>query len=191
MGKHWTRLAFLAGISCLLPALRSAELPRQSPPFSFSLNDGKKIAVSDYRGKVVVLTFILTTCPHCQATTGFLSKIQTDLGARGLQVLECALEQSAAQNVPGFIKNFNPTFPVGYTTNSNDVLTYLQHPPSEIPYMPMVVFIDRGGVIRAQYSGKDVFITDEAKEAQNLRLKVEELLKTGSPAAKGTSKKKK
>ena len=50
-------------------------IPRQSPDFSIQIANGKQVKVSDYRGKVLCLTFILTTCPHCQKTTQLLDGI--------------------------------------------------------------------------------------------------------------------
>jgi hypothetical protein len=39
----------------------SAELPRKAPELTIPLPDGQSVKISDYRGKVVVLAFILTT----------------------------------------------------------------------------------------------------------------------------------
>src|ERR1041384_6058719 len=88
-----------------------AELPRKEPEFTINLNGGKKLQVSDYRGKGVVLAFILTTCSHCQATTGLLTRLQAEYGPRGLQVLESAIDQGAAAFVPRFVQQFQPNFP--------------------------------------------------------------------------------
>src|SRR5437660_416556 len=103
-----------------------ANVPRKSPEFAINTVDGKQILVSQYRGKVVVVACILTTCPHCQHTVGILSKLQTEYGPRGLQVVATAIEDMAKMNVPDFIKKFQPTFPVGYTFRDS-VIEYLQH----------------------------------------------------------------
>ena len=149
----------------------------------------KPVALSQYRGKVVALIFILTTCPHCQKTIGLLAKQQNEFGPSGLQVVASAVDTTAALAVPNFIKTFNPPFPVGYNTDSNAVLDYLQHPRMVVPYMPLLVFIDRQGVIRAQYEGHDPFM-DEASQEANLRAKITELLKAGEPPRKTPAAKK-
>jgi peroxiredoxin len=184
MPKLRPAIAALAVIAALVPLARAAELPRKSPDFTVNLNTGKQLRVSDYRGKALVIAFILTTCPHCQHTVGLLSKQQNELGRRGLQVVACAVERGASQNVPGFIRTFNPSFPVGYQEDGAGVMAYLQHPEGQTPYMPMLVFIDRRGVIRAQYTGRDPFIVDEAKQEQNLRAEIETLLKSVPPVKK-------
>ena len=136
---------------------------------------GKQILLSQYRGKAVVLAFILTYCSHCQRTMGFLIKDQNEFGSKGLQVLSSAIEDGAARALPNFIRTFNPPFPVGYNADQGAVLDYLQHPRMVIPHMPLLVFIDRQGVIRAQFEGDSSFF-DEAAHEQNLRNQIQVLL---------------
>jgi peroxiredoxin len=154
---------------------RAAEVPRPSPDFAVTMLDGKPIALSQYKGKVLVLAFILTTCPHCQKTVGYLSAIQNEYGPRGFQVLASAIEDMAAMDLPDFIKRFQPPFPVGFNTQ-NAAQEYLQHPVMLRLLMPQLVFIDRKGTIRAQYGGDDKFISEEHEQDKHLREQIETLL---------------
>lgn len=167
-------LVILAGAA----AAQAANLPRQSHELTIGLSDGKQVLLSQYKGKVVAVCFILTTCPHCQKTIGFLTKAQKDFGPRGFQVLASAIEPDAAAHVAGFIKQFNTPFPVG----SNDVMTaieWMQHPPMLGPHMPMLAFVDRQGNVRTQFEGDDEkFFNDE--QEQNLHNQIEALLKDGA-----------
>jgi thiol-disulfide isomerase/thioredoxin len=175
-----TRKASAWLLCCLLAitALASgATIPRKSPEFAITMMDGKQLLMSQYHGKVVVLACILTTCPHCQHTIGLLSKLQTEYAPRGLQVLATAIEDMAKMNVPDFVKKFQPTFPVGYTFRDS-VVEYLQHPPMLRMLMPNLVFVDRQGVIQAQYSGDAPFFGDD--QEKNLRLEIDKLLKEGA-----------
>jgi thiol-disulfide isomerase/thioredoxin len=131
--------------------------------------------VSQYRGKVVLLTFILTTCPHCQAATKFLSAIQKEYGPRGLQIVAAAINDNADLLVPDFIKEYKPAFPVGYSPR-DPVSSFLQHPPEENFYVPAMVFIDRRGMIRGQYFGDDPF-NQHDKQEKNIRAQIESLLR--------------
>jgi peroxiredoxin len=160
---------------------RAATVPRPAPDFTINLPGGKTVLLSQYRGKTVALIFILTYCPHCQKIVSFLAQDQNEYGPRGFQVLASAIEDGAAAAVPGFLKKFNPPFPVGSNMRL-PVLDFLQHPVAERLIMPRLVFIDRQGVIRAQYAGDAPFL-DEAQADKNLRGKIEELLKDGAPGA--------
>src|SRR5947209_4588459 len=115
--KFMIRFKASAGILALFlsSVLAAATIPRSTPEFAINTTDGRQILLTQYRGKTVILAFILTTCSHCQQTIGILSKLQPEYAARGVQVLACAIEDSAKQNVPGFIGQFHPTFPVGYS----------------------------------------------------------------------------
>src|SRR5580704_6562213 len=88
-----TTLTLLAG-SLLAAEMPAAEIPRPAPDLTIPLPDGKQIKVSDYRGKVLCLTFILTTCPHCQKTTQLLNGMYKDLAPKGFDVAEAAVNQN-------------------------------------------------------------------------------------------------
>ena len=133
------------------------------------------------------MAFILTWCSHCQKTIGFLSKDQNTYGPRGFQVLASAIEDVARMNLPAFIRQFNPPFPVGYDSLTV-AINWLEHPPMLIPHMPILAFIDRQGIIRAQYEGDDKFLSEDQQQ-KNLTDKIEELLKQSAPEAKRVHKK--
>jgi peroxiredoxin len=166
-------LRILAGVWVAAMA-NAAEVPRPSPDFAINMMSGEQIQLSQYKGKVCVVAFILTTCPHCQKTVGYLSTMQNEYGPRGFQVIASAIEDMAKMNVPDFIKRFQPPFPVGFSSQ-NDVDGYLQHPVILRLLVPQLVFIDRNGTIRAQYGGDDKFFAEE--QDKHLREQIEALLK--------------
>jgi thiol-disulfide isomerase/thioredoxin len=156
--------------------LTAQQLPRKSPELQIQVPGSKPIQLSQYMGKPVVLAFILTTCPHCQHTTGLLVKMQNDFGPKGLQVIECAVNNSADTLIPDFVQTYKANFPVGYNFDVDFILgPYLQHPMTKSPSMPILVFIDRKGMIRAQYEGGDDFISSPNQE-QNIRAEIQKLL---------------
>jgi peroxiredoxin len=161
-------------------SLWAATIPRQSPDFTIQMTDGKQVKVSDYRGKVLCLTFILTTCPHCQKTTQLWDNIYPDLAPKGLAVVEAALNENP--NIGSFISQYKVPFPVG-TAGVMPALDYIQWPKDKRPLVPFLVFIDRNGVIRAQYTGVDEAFFDNQQE-QHMREQAEKLLNEGKPSHK-------
>ena len=156
-----------------MAAACGANVPRPSPDFAINMTGGEQIHLSQYKGKVCVVAFILTTCPHCQKTVQYLSAIQNEYGSRGVQVVASAIESMANMNVPDFIKRFQPSFPVGF--NDQEVVQrFLQHPVMLRMFMPQLVFIDRQGTIRAQYPGEDNFFAKD--QDQHLRDQIDALL---------------
>ena len=63
----------------------------------------------------------------------------------------------------------------------------MQWPPSQRSLVPLLAFIDRTGVIRAQYSGVDTNFFDDDMD-KHIREEVDKLLKEGAPrSTKSTS----
>ncbi len=60
--------------------------------------------------------------------------------------MEAAINQDP--DVPGFIAQYKPPFPVG-TAGAAAALQYLAWPADKRPLVPLMVFIDRKGIIRA------------------------------------------
>src|SRR5260370_26902809 len=87
-------------------------------------------------------------------------------------------------NVPDFIKTYNPPFPVG-TAGGLNALEYLQWPPNQRPLVPFMVFIDRKGMIRAQFTGADTKFFEDGQE-KNIREQVEKLRNEGAMLAMKT-----
>ncbi len=172
-------LAFLH--ASLLPA---ATVPRQSPEFGFEVPGGKQVLLSQYKGKVVMLGFYLTTCPHCKDTVKVIEKLYREYGSRGFQPLGVCINDMAKMLTPDFIREQGATFPIGYGPRDS-AYGYLQHPTMLQLYMPTVVMIDRTGKITAQYMGGDlIFGRDLAERERNFRKIIEDMLKPAGAAPK-------
>lgn len=147
--------------------------PRKSPELAIQIVGGSKIYLSQYSGKVVALALILTTCPHCQQTTRILSGLQKEFGPRGFQALAGAMSMQPDTDIPQFIQNFSPAFPVG-AVDYRTAAMYMGY-GTERHYAPYLTFIDRKGMIRAQYDGHDDF-NEMSAQAKNIRAMVVKLL---------------
>jgi hypothetical protein len=125
---------------------------------------------------VVVLAFVFTTCIHCQAFSGMVNGLQRELGPRGFQAIDVAWNQDAQQLVPSFAKQLNLTFPIGYST-WDPIMSFLGFSVMDRPVVPLIVVIDRKGMIRAQSPPQG---DPELQEEHHLRALVETLLNEGS-----------
>jgi hypothetical protein len=59
--RGFMRTKLLTTLALMLGMLPAAEIPRKAPEFVIQLPDSKQLLVSQYRGKVLCLVFILTT----------------------------------------------------------------------------------------------------------------------------------
>lgn len=165
-------------LTTLAASLFAADVPRKSPEFTL-LHDGQQKLLSQYRGKVCVVEFLFTTCPHCQHTAQMMSKLQAELGPRGFQAIGVAFNPMATMLVPDFVRDYGPTFPIA-SAERDAVLSYLNLSTMERFVVPQIVIIDRKGVIRAQSPPLgDANYQEEAY----LRKLLDGLLKEGTPAA--------
>jgi peroxiredoxin len=165
----------LALIAFAAIALALPPLPRPAPAFTIAEPGGRKTPLSAYKGKVVLLGFFSTTCPHCQQTSKTFSGLQQAFGGEGLQALAVTFNPEAASEsvVREFKDRYAQNYPVGASVATN-VLDFLGISVMERYVYPQIVLIDRKGMIRAQSDPKG---TPELQDLTGLRPKIEALLK--------------
>jgi thiol-disulfide isomerase/thioredoxin len=137
-----------------------AKEPRPLAPVPIPTPRGPKINLAQYRGKVVVAMIFSTHCQDCIKSVDLLSKIQKDLGPKGLQVVAAAGDENAQYLVEPFVERYKPTFPIGYLTK-DDIIKLADLPPGKRPVVPILLFIDKKGIVRFQYFGDDPFMKTE------------------------------
>lgn len=164
-------------------AFATPPLPRRSPEFTITEAPGKDVLLSKYRGKVVALAFVFTTCIHCRAYSTMINGIQRDLGPRGFQAIDVAWNPDADRLAGNFAKELGLTFPVGYST-WDPIMSFLGFTVMDRPVVPLIVVIDKKGMIRAQSPPQG---DPELQEEHHLRTLVESLLNEGATthAARG------
>ena len=182
--RTFASLALIAATTISAAFAQSA--PKKAPELTFKDPNGNPISLSSYKGKVVVLTFILTTCPHCQKESQMLSKLYTEMGPRGLQPLGVAVNaDNAGIQAAQFVQQYGVNYPVGYATQ-DAMMGFLGISPMERWVVPQVAVIDRKGMIRAQspYSGDPNLQTESY-----MRNLVDTLLKEGAASTTKTGTK--
>jgi peroxiredoxin len=178
----------ILSLCILVSPLANAQVSRRAPDYSVKLTTGKQIPLSSYRGKVVALLFVSTDCPHCQDTCRYMEMVQRQYGSRGLQTLAVAFNPMAIMLVKEFASKSGATFPVGYEER-DPVFAFLQRSTSLQTYVPIMVLIDRNGVIRGQHLGDDpIFKLDPTtREMLQVRTAIDRLLAEPPGAAKKTA----
>jgi thiol-disulfide isomerase/thioredoxin len=177
-------VASLAGVAFAAVLLFAADTntPRKAPELAFTVpGQGQKL-LSQYRGKVVALEFIFTTCPHCQAASRVMTKFQQEFGSRGFQALDVAINDNADLLVDNFVKDYQVGFPVGWTPR-DQMLTFMGFSLAERFVVPQLVIIDRKGFIRYQTPPLADESYGKLMSEDAIRQHIEELLSQGNSAA--------
>ncbi len=157
----------------LLPIVAAGE-PRPSPELEFTTMDRRHLTLEQLRGKVVLVMFFSTDCPHCQRTTQLLKPIYDEFKPRGLEIVGLAINPAASGNLPAFATKYGAEFPLALGTRG-DCTRFAGISVMTRFYVPYMFFVDRKGMIREQHGGSDrAFYRNEAR---NIRTAIEALLK--------------
>ena len=147
-----TALLGLAGLGYLgvQEALRArlASDGTTAPAVPMQTYDGKKLSLSDLRGKVVMLDFWATWCPPCQAEMPHLIKLAKEYESKGLVFV--AASRDEMPDAPLFVEEF-------VISRMPDLAPYVVYAPDEmaaafqVTALPTLYFLDREGrVVDAQ-----------------------------------------
>jgi peroxiredoxin len=119
---------------------------RPAPAFVLTDAAGKKVKLSDYHGKVVLLDFWATWCHGCKREIPWFSEFQRKYGSQGLAVVGVSLDDGGWPVVKPFIK----TARVPYRMLLGDDPTAKKY---SIGSMPDTYIVDQKGRIAAAYVG--------------------------------------
>src|SRR6185295_8853239 len=84
-------------------------VPRTAKEFTFIEPSGKQTLLSSYKGKVVCIQFLYTTCPHCQALSKVLTKMAPSMGPQ-VQFLGVAFDEANAAMADGYVRQWGVGF---------------------------------------------------------------------------------
>jgi peroxiredoxin len=169
--RYLCLLAVMLGFSALLPA--KPPVPRPAKEFTCSDANGQPISLSKYKGKVVLIQFLITNCSHCQALSKLLTKLQAEYGPQGFQAFGVAINDATPDMVRNYVKDYGLGIPVGFAPRDQAV-GYLGVSEVERMGVPQVMIIDRRGVIQAQ---SDAQGTPDLQDETYLRRLIGDLLK--------------
>jgi len=176
--RHAPFLIALVGVALLgggapvgaHPAKADSRLSRigPAPDFALTLQDGAQIGLADLRGKVVVVTFIYTTCVDtCPLLTAKLVGIQRQLGVDGARVRFVAITVDPVKDTPAALRRYAEEhgakapgwiFLTGTEGDIGEVarrygIYVKKRPAGDVDHTFLTSLIDGEGVLRVQYQG--------------------------------------
>ena len=172
--------AFLA---LTVAAIAGPPVPRKSPEFTINDPSGKQVLLSSLRGKIVVMPFMFTTCPHCQREAQMLTKLQKEFASQGVVMMGTVFNDASGPMASQFVKEFQIGFPVGFASRDS-VVSYLGLSVMDRWVVPQVAIIDRKGNIVAQSLATG---SPELQDENYLRTLIEKLVKEGAAPTKTSS----
>ena len=145
MRARWSGAA-LVGFLAIAGSVSAATqlLGAEAPDFVLKSVSGKNLRLSEYRGEVVMLSFWATWCGECRAQLEELGAMRDHYQEAGVELLAVSLDQSAKQAGDGAA---GATYPVLHDAGGEVGRMY------DVTKMPVMVLIDRGGVVREVFEG--------------------------------------
>jgi peroxiredoxin len=150
MARPLFQASFVTLLMLGAAALAISPVPRKSPEFAIVEPSGKQTLLSSLKGKVVLIEFLMTNCPHCARASATIGKLHQEFGPRGFEPIGIAFQPGLTPKmVTDFAGQFHISYPIGYSS-PKEVDSYLGRSVMERLMVPQIVVIDRHGVIRAQ-----------------------------------------
>lgn len=142
---------------------------RRAPDFRIRTLDGREIALSDLRGRVLIIDFWATWCPPCRDEIPVLVDLKNEHGDRGLEILGLTIEdpERDADAVRQFVREFGINYSIGFAPEG---MFEAFVGPGDHP-IPQTFVFDREGKLRDHLVGYD-----PVSDARRLRRTIARLL---------------
>jgi peroxiredoxin len=152
---------------------------RRAPGFSLPDLHGQQHDLQDYRGKIVIVDIIQTTCPHCQQLADVLEKVEAKYGGK-VAVLTFAIPRDTPATVAHFVAEHKVTTPVLFDCGQASAAYLKATPQNPTVNVPHLFLIDGQGMIRNDFGYE--FDTRNIFEGDGLNIEIDRLLAGPSPA---------
>jgi len=152
-------------------AIQDARLPTigPAPDFALTSQDGARVSLTDFRGKVVALTFIFTSCADtCPLLTAKMAQVQDELGSNfGTKIAFVSITVDPERDTPEVLKQYAQNFGAnlaGWTFLTGDPAALREVERSyglfaakaldgNLDHTFLTSVVDRQGTLRVQYLG--------------------------------------
>ena len=98
--------------SKVVPILQPMKDAASTPEIALGTLEGKKIALKDFRGKVVLLNFWATWCVPCREEMPAMEKLYQEFKDKNFAIFAVAVKDRR-QDAVDFVKELKITYPIG------------------------------------------------------------------------------
>jgi peroxiredoxin len=156
-------------------ALFAAGPLRRAPGFCLMDTGQQWHDLADYRGKIVLVEFMKSECPHCASFSTVLNGLKLKYGDK-LAILAISNPPDNPQTLAQFAKGHKLSYPL-LLDQGQAAYSYVRSPSIDLP---TVYLIDANGMIRNFWV--DGVLTKDIFEGNGLSREIDRLL-AGAPAA--------
>jgi peroxiredoxin len=124
---------------------------KEAPNFTLTSLDGKKVTLSDLRGKAVLLNFWATWCQPCKIEMPWFVDLQKRYGGQGLQIIGVAMDDASPEDIANFAKDLGVNYLV--LTGKDDERDKVSAAYGGVQFLPETFYIDRSGKVSDRVFG--------------------------------------
>jgi len=140
-----------------------------APEFSLTSQDGGRVTLADFRGKVVAVTFIYTLCTTtCPVLTPMMSFVQDQLGSNfGTKIAFVSITVDPERDTPKVLKEYAQAFDANlagwaFLTGTPDAIRDVtrrygvfasKSANGDVDHTFLTSIVDPRGILRVQYVG--------------------------------------
>jgi len=153
MAHQSARRAFLAGLAASVGGFvacgdQAIGQDRATvPSFSIRTETGKQVRIEDYRGKVLLLNFWATWCPHCRRQVAAMNKLKQSFAAKDIEILALSVDKEGWTKVAPYMEENKLTLTVGLADAT------IQQKYGITGGIPLTYIIDRKGYAVKDFRG--------------------------------------
>ena len=163
LGKEALNTFYGQELNKMLAKLRAIEVGYMAPDFTLPDSSGKKkVTLSSFRGKYVLIDFWASWCGPCKAEIPYLKQAYTKYQTKGFEIVSVSLDDKKPNWINALNQYQMPWVHISDVKGFNSVVNELYH----VPAIPKTLLLDKTGKIIA----KDL-------RGPALEKKLEELLK--------------
>jgi peroxiredoxin len=123
---------------------------RRAPGFALADSSFKYHDPQDYRGKVLLIEFIQTSCPLCREFTKVLEQAAAKYGSR-LQILTIVNPPDTHASVAQFVATYKVTTPILFDCGQAAASYFKATPQNASFHTPHVFLIDPAGIVKNDF----------------------------------------
>lgn len=146
---------------------------RRAPGFSLPDSAFKQHDSQDYRGRILIVEFMQTTCPHCGGFSSILEAVAAKYAGK-VAVLSIVNPPDTMQNVSRYVAAHKIRSPILFDCGQV-AASFIQGTPQNASFsLPRVFILDANGIIRRDFEYG--FLTKEIFEGRKLFTEVDSML---------------